>query len=381
VSAGRRLSLIAILSSVAAYGMGMGLTLPLLSLMLERMGVAGSVNGMNLATAGLAALVVTPFVPGWIRRFGTAEFLAASLVIAAISLIAIYMVPSLWLWFPVRFVLSAALNGLFVVTEYWINRLADEHNRGRFIAVYAICMSGSFGIGPTILQVIGTHGFAPFGMGAALLLLALAPALAARRTAPQIEERETGSILSVLGLAPVAFTAAFVFGAIDAGMVGLLPVYAVRMGYDEAAAALIVTAIAAGSILFQLPLGYLADRMNRRTLLALCASTGVVGTALVPLTISTPALLYFVLAIWGGLILGVYSVGLTLLGEQVKSGRLATANAGYVMFYCFGLLLGPAAEGVALDLWNPHGLLVVLAGICAAYVAYLILSGRKSRAA
>jgi MFS family permease len=381
VSAGRRLSLIAILSSVAAYGMGMGLTLPLLSLMLERMGVAGSVNGMNLATAGLAALVVTPFVPGWIRRFGTAEFLAASLVIAAISLIAIYMVPSLWLWFPVRFVLSAALNGLFVVTEYWINRLADEHNRGRFIAVYAICMSGSFGIGPTILQVIGTHGFAPFGMGAALLLLALAPALAARRTAPQIEERETGSILSVLGLAPVAFTAAFVFGAIDAGMVGLLPVYAVRMGYDEAAAALIVTAIAAGSILFQLPLGYLADRMNRRTLLAFCASTGVVGTALVPLTIATPALLYFVLAIWGGLILGVYSVGLTLLGEQVKPGRLATANAGYVMFYCFGLLLGPAAEGVALDLWNPHGLLVVLAGICAAYVAYLILSGRKPKAA
>jgi MFS family permease len=381
VSAGRRLSLIAILSSVAAYGMGMGLTLPLLSLMLERMGVAGSVNGMNLATAGLAALVVTPFVPGWIRRFGTAEFLAASLVVAAVSLIAIYMVPSLWLWFPVRFVLSAALNGLFVVTEYWINRLADEHNRGRFIAVYAICMSGSFGIGPTILQVIGTHGFAPFGMGAALLLLALAPALAARHTAPQIEERETGSILSVLGLAPVAFTAAFVFGAIDAGMVGLLPVYAVRMGYDEAAAALIVTAIAAGSILFQLPLGYLADRMNRRTLLAFCASTGVVGTALVPLTIATPALLYFVLAIWGGLILGVYSVGLTLLGEQVKPGRLATANAGYVMFYCFGLLLGPAAEGVALDLWNPHGLLVVLAGICAAYVAYLILSGRKPKAA
>lgn len=381
MSAGRRLSLIAILSSVAAYGMGMGLTLPLLSLMLERMGVAGSVNGMNLATAGLAALVVTPFVPGWIRRFGTAEFLAASLVVAAVSLIAIYMVPSLWLWFPVRFVLSAALNGLFVVTEYWINRLADEHNRGRFIAVYAICMSGSFGIGPTILQVIGTHGFAPFGMGAALLLLALAPALAARHTAPQIEERETGSILSVLGLAPVAFTAAFVFGAIDAGMVGLLPVYAVRMGYDEAAAALIVTAIAAGSILFQLPLGYLADRMNRRTLLAFCASTGVVGTALVPLTIATPALLYFVLAIWGGLILGVYSVGLTLLGEQVKPGRLATANAGYVMFYCFGLLLGPAAEGVALDLWNPHGLLVVLAGICAAYVAYLILSARKPKAA
>jgi len=56
--------------------------------------------------------------------------ISLSLIVAAGALIAIYFAPSLWLWFPVRFVLSSALNALFVVTEFWINRLASANNRG-----------------------------------------------------------------------------------------------------------------------------------------------------------------------------------------------------------------------------------------------------------
>ena len=369
----KRLSLFAILSACIAYGAGMGLTLPLLSLVMERMGVAGSVNGLNLATAGLAALVVTPFVPRLIEKLGAAEFLATSLVVAAVSLVAIYAVPSLWLWFPVRFVLSSALNGLFVTSEFWINQLATEKNRGRFVSLYAMCIAGSFGLGPAILQFIGTRGLAPFAAGAALLLVALVPVLLARRTAPRIDAGDHGTVFSVLKLAPAAFAAAAVFGAIDAGMFGLLPVYAVRLGYTEAHAALVVSAIAIGSVVFQYPIGQLADRIDRRWLLAFCAASGIIGSALTPFAVGTPVLFYLLLLVWGGLILGVYSVSLTLLGQRFKGGALATANAAFVMCYCMGLLAGPAAEGAALDAWNPHGLVVVLGAICAIYVGFLLL--------
>lgn len=370
----KTLSLIAILSACIAYGTGMGLTLPLLSLTLERLGVAGSVNGLNLATAGLAALVVTPFVPRLMTRFGSAQFLIASLVLTAVSLIAIYEVPNLWFWFPARFVLSTGLNSLFVVSEFWINRLADEHTRGRYIAIYTICVAGSFGIGPAILQFIGTRGILPFVAGSGLLLLALVPVFLARKTAPRIEEKSAHTVFSILRLAPIAFGAAFVFGAIDAGMVGLLPVYAVRSGYSEAQAALVVTAIAFGSIVFQYPIGALADRMDRRLLLALCASTGIIGSLLTPFLVAWPIALYGMLFLWGGLILGMYSIGLTMLGQRFSGGELASANAGFIMSYACGLLLGPATEGLALDLWSPHGLLVAVGLICGIYVAFLMLT-------
>ena len=98
----KRASLIAILSACTAFAVGMGLTLPLLSLLLERRGFPGTVNGLNLATAGVAAFVITPNVPRLIRLMGTAGYLSASLTLSAVALILLYETPSLWLWFPAR---------------------------------------------------------------------------------------------------------------------------------------------------------------------------------------------------------------------------------------------------------------------------------------
>ena len=87
--------------------------------------------------------------------------------------------------------------------------------------------------------------------------------------------------------------------------------------------------------------------------------------------------MYALLFVWGGLIVGVYNIGLTLIGERFKGAELPTANAAFVLLYCMGLLVGPSAEGVALDIWNPNGLLVVLGVSSAAYVAFLVIP-RKS---
>jgi MFS family permease len=145
-----------------------------------------------------------------------------------------------------------------------------------------------------------------------------------------------------------------------------------RSGYTEAHAALCVTAMALGSIVFQYPIGALADRMRRRDLLALCAATGIAGAALAPFAVHSPYLLYVLLFVWGGVILGVYSIGLMMLGERFSDSDLANANASFVMLYCLGMLLGPAGEGVALDAWNPHGLVLALGIICAVYVGFLL---------
>ena len=377
-SAERRASLIAILSACAAFAIGMGLTLPLLSLILERRGFPGSVNGLNLATAGLAAFLVTPQVPRLMRTFGTATFMSGALILSAVSLLSLFQVQTLWSWFPVRFGLSVGLNGLFVASEFWINQLATDANRGRYISLYGACISGGFGVGPAILSVLGTRGVAPFAIGSAMLLLALVPVLMARKAAPQLDEAPGPSTLTVLRTAPAILSAAFVFGAIDAGMGGLFPVYAVRSGYSETHAALAITAMSIGSFAFQYPLGILADRMNRRSLLIICASTGIAGAVLTPFAVATPILVYALLFFWGGIIMGVYTIGLTILGERFKGRELASANATYVMLYAIGLLGGPMVEGVALDLWNPNGLMVVLAAISAFYVIFLMLRGKRS---
>jgi MFS family permease len=373
-----RASLVAILSACIAFSVGMGLTLPLLSLILERRGVPGSINGLNLATAGLAAIVVTPFVPRMLKRFGTAQYLALCLAVAAAAMITLYEVPNLWLWFPVRFVLSTALNSLFVVSEFWINQLADERNRGRYIAIYATCIASGFGAGPALVSFIGTEGIMPFLCGAGLMLCALVPVLAARHAAPAADHGKAAPFAAMLRLAPDVFSAAFVYGAIDAGLTGLLAVYAVRNGYSEKHAVLVVTAVGVGSLLFQYPLGHLADRFDRRLLLTGCAIAGLAGAVLAPFAVAFPTAFYLLALFWGGIVLGIYTLGLTVLGERFRGPDLARANAGYVMSYAAGLLIGPAVEGVALDAWNPNGLMAALAAIIAAYLVFLMASRQRA---
>lgn len=369
-----RTGLLAILLTISVYGIGMGLTLPLLSLTLEGMGVSGTLNGLNLATGGLAALLLTPLMPAGIARFGAAQFMATALACAASALLCLHFVSSLWAWFPIRFVLSASLNGLFVATEFWINAIADESNRGRYVALYSICLTGSYALGPVLLQIIGTSGLAPFAAGSVLMVSAIVPIALAHKHAPRTTAPAGHrAVFRILKEAPVAFAAAAVFGAIDVGMAGLLPVYAVRQGYSDAHAALAVSALSAGALLLQFPLGWLADRMARERLLALCAGCGIIGAALTPLAVSNPVTFYLVLILWGGIVLGIYTVALTLLGERFSGPAMATANAAFVMSYCLGLLGGPALEGAALQIWNPQGLVVVLGGICAGYFGFLIL--------
>ncbi|HEY0301215.1 MAG TPA: MFS transporter [Rhizomicrobium sp.] len=373
----RNLSLLAILSSCTAFAVGIGLTLPLLSLILERQGYPGSVNGLNLATAGLAAILITPNVPRLIRRFGTASFLVGSLALSAAALLALYAAPSLWMWFPARFVLSLGLNGLFVASEFWINQLADESNRGRYVALYGIAISGGFALGPAILYFAGTRGIAPFALGSAMLLLAILPVLLARKAAPRLEEEHGAGVLGALRAAPAILAAALVFGVLDSGLFGLFPVYAVRSGFSEAQAALAIATTSLGSMVFQYPLGMLADRFDRRMLLIVCALAGMAGAALTPFAIHAPPLMYALLFFWGGIIMGIYTIGLTLVGERFKGAELASANAAYVMLYAGGLFAGPMAGGFALDAWNPHGLMAELCLVAALYVAFLALRRRE----
>jgi MFS family permease len=205
-----------------------------------------------------------------------------------------------------------------------------------------------------------------------MMLLALIPVLLVRHAAPRIGTLQHQPMLGLLRAAPAALLASFVFGSIDAGMGGLLPVYAVRSGYSEAHAALFVTALSLGALVLQFPLGHLADRMSRTRLLALCAASGIIGAAATPFLIALPWAMYALLALWGGLTMGIYTIGLTLIGQRFKGDQLVGANAASVILYSLGLLAGPAAEGVALDAWNPQGLLVVLGGICALCLGFLI---------
>lgn len=361
--------LMAILACLFVGSIGLGMTSPLIALVMNAAGFSASAIGINTSMFALAIVLFMPVAPGLMRRFGSSAFLIACLAVGAATLLLIRAFDPGWIWFPLRLVIGCGFAGLWVVSESVINQLASERRRGLVIGIYSTLHTLGFAGGAFIVQEVGSRGWQPFGIAAASMAVATIPiALGGALPAPAVAPTRT-HIREFLRFAPFVLAGALVFGLTDLGVLALLPVYGVRGGLGEADAAQLVVVSQIANPLVQIPLGALADRVNRRWLLMGMAATGVVSALLLaPSLASAPARLAVLFAL-GGALFAIYSLSLTLLGQRFSGERLAEANAAFVFMYGVGALVGPPAAGLAMDLWDPHGLPAFLGLVCGLYLA------------
>lgn len=301
-----------------------------------------------------------------------------ALVTAIVSLLGFAATSSdLRWWWPLRGIFSCALTGIFVASEFAVNALAPAERRGVWIGIYSTSLALGFAAGPIILGFAGNEGTLPFVVGALLFAAAGTPVLVAGGRLPVVTHRATASLAAYVRQAPGLMSAAFVFGAVETGAMGLLPVHALRNGFTAETGALFVAALAIGNMVFQIPLGLLSDRVSRILLLlavSACATAGAIALA----TLSHSALFVPVLVVWGGIASGLYMVGLAELGSRYKDGDLAAANAAFVSCYALGMILGPPLVGRAVDAAPSSGLFSSLAALVA--ITLIIQLVRRARA-
>ena len=292
-----------------------------------------------------------------------------AVVVSALSALCFYFADAFWMWFPLRIVFHGATTTLFILSEYWINMTAPPKKRGMVLGIYATGLAVGFAVGPLLFSVVGSEGILPFLVGAAIILLAAIPIYLARGESPELDERPNHHFIRYVWLVPMASAAAFVFGSVQAGGLSLFPIYATREGFNESQAALLLTVMGIGNMVFQIPIGLLSDRMkDRRTMLALMALAGVCGTLALPLLVDSWILVAALLLFWGGLVSGMYTVGLTHLGSRLKGADLVAANAAFIFCYAMGTIAGPQAVGISMDVAGTDGFAWALAVFFGLYV-------------
>jgi len=367
---------IAAIATISAVGVAIGLSFPLLSFLLEQRGYSSTLIGANTAMAGIASILAVPFVNPLARRFGVVGTLGFAAVLAAISLIGFFVFQQLSVWFALRIVFHGAVTASFVLSEFWINSSAPEKKRGLILGIYATVLSLGFATGPAMLAAIGSAGPLPFIAGSTIILLSIIPALLARRRAPRMNEHpHSASVLRYVRLVPLATAAAFIFGAVEQAGLALFPVYGARHGFTETGISLLLTVLALGNVMLQIPLGLLSDRMrDRRLLLVGCAAVGAVGVGVLPLAVDTTFPLILGVFIWGGVTAGMYTVGLAHLGARLSGPDLAQANAAFILCYAIGMVIGPQVAGLAMDFDNPDGFSWALCGM---FSAFLVLAALR----
>lgn len=374
-------SLIAAITCAAVCGSVFGLSMPLISLRLEAMTSSGLIVGLNGAAAALSTLVMAPIVPTILRHVSGRNLIAVSLVAAA-ALHALFPIfENVPAWFVIRFVMGCFMTVVFVTSETWINQIATPHRRATILGIYGTALSGGFGVGSLLF---GHYGVADAGffVGALIFLVGIGPVLLLRgpgAQAPKREEASTQAMMLAAKLAPAAIAAGLAFGGLETVLFSLIPVYGERIGLDAGLIAYVAVAVALGALAWQIPLGWIADKTDRRTTLLGIALTASVAPLLVWAAGSHMPALLGLIFVSAGVASGLYTVGLALVGERFTGGAIAAANAAFIFAYGIGSLIAPPVAGQAMDGIGPHGLMIVMSVIAGAYAGLLI--ARRPRTA
>jgi MFS family permease len=365
------------IASVTIVGIGLSLTMTLLALRLAGQGFSAHAIGLNPTAGGFAVLAGASFVPAMARRINIKPLLLLALMIAGLSLLSFTLTNDYWAWLAIRAVFAGALSILFVTSEYWINAIAPPRQRGFVLGFYATSLAAGFAAGPLILGFAGIAGATSFVVATVLFALAALPIVLWSGKAPEIKSTPRVPVLGFLTSLPAATLAGMLYGAIETASLGLLPVYALRAGLSPETGALFVSLFALGNILFQLPIGFVSDQMDRGRLLLSLGVFGLCGA--IALAVAGPSHLVLfccLLVMWGGGVGSLYAVGLAHLGSRYSGPDLASANAAFIMLYSLGMLGGPPIAGFGMDLVPPNGFFLSIAALLALYLG--LVCGRKS---
>jgi MFS family permease len=373
----RLLSTAAVIAAATVFGLTYSLSAPLIAVDLDARGYSETFIGANAAMHACGVLLIAPFLPRLAAALGARALTLWALLLAAVALALFPLAPSVYLWFPLRLALGIGAEGLFVMSETWTNELSTEERRGRTMAVYTAALSLGMVCGPSVLAAIG-NGREAYFVGAALSLAAMLLVALPWVSAPARFAASGTNPLRYARMAPIAMATTALNAAVETAGLSFIALFAVGEGWSEARGMQLLSVLMLGAIILQLPIGWIADRVDRRRLALWLAVLSVAGALLWPFVLHSEALTFTIIFVWGGLFVGIYTVMLAVVGARYRGGELVGIYGAMGFAWGGGALVGPTLAGFAMK-HNPlYGLPGFVALACAAFVLFMLISHRET---
>jgi MFS family permease len=372
-------AMLAVIACTGIIGITFGYSLPLLAIIMENAKISSTMIGLSAASESVAILIFGPFAPRLIGALGLRNTMFAAVLVGTLSLGALAFTDPHTVWFPLRFILGGTIFLVLIASDIWVTQGSTKARRGRMIAIYGTSITGGMAVGTLLVPLIGSDGTLPILIGGAILASGALPLFLAHGPAPAMGQAVKLNSRALMLVAPLLLAGVFAFGVVDSSALSLLPVFGLHLDMEVQASTRLLTFLVAGSILLQLPTGWLSDHMDRHHVLKICAVAGTAAAIAFPFSIGADWAMWISLFVLGGAISGLYTVSLAIIGDRYQGGELAVAVVLIAMVFAVGSTLGPFISGVAIDLWDPYGLNVIMVAALFPVLALAIMWGGRRR--
>lgn len=372
-------TVIALAFCALLYGLSVGMDFVIIPLFLRAQGYSDAMIGVILGVEITSLFIISPKLPMLIEKFKIHKWLSMCLVIRNIPLLILPFTENLWQLFFVIVIFGMGGNSLFSCLQYWMNSIASDEKRGTLIGVLSTMMAIGVACAPPILNYTGRDEYSAFVASAGISMCMLVPLLLGQKVMPPNMQKSSKKIWEIVKSYPIPIIGSMVADFIFFSLSNFIILYGIAHNMAEEEAVYFVTYMVMGSILLEIPIGWLSDKVNRSIMMSICSLAIIGAVHLLEYNIENDYIRPLATFILAGSMGGIYTASLGLIGDKFRGDELAKANAAFAMMGCLGCIIGTCATGFLMDQFSSKGLVYSLSSISILYLGYNIYLMVKNR--
>ncbi|MCZ4367229.1 MFS transporter [Sulfitobacter dubius] len=379
--------MIQVVSSAWALLLGMCLLMVGNGMQGTLLGIRGGIEGFS--TLQMSVVMSAYFVgflggsrmaPGMIRRVGHVRVFAALASLISAVMILYPTFPNTIVWSLGRVLIGFCFSAVYVTAESWLNNAATNENRGQALSAYMIVQTLGIVIAQALLLTADPSGFVLFVIPSVLVSIAVTPILLSISPTPPFGTTKPMSLSTLMETSPLGCVGMFLLGGVFSAQFGMAAVYGAEAGLSVAQISLFVAAFFVGSVILQYPIGWISDRMDRRSLIVITALIGGAGSMVGMMLGHIFPILLATAFVVGGMSNPLYSLIMAHTNDFLEQEDMAAASGGMLFINGLGAVLGPVITGWMMGTaLGPGGFYLFTAVLFAALAGYA--SYRKTQRA
>ena len=315
-------------------------------------------------------LGASKLVPDLIRRVGHVRVFAALASFISAILILYPLLVNPWVWTGGRVIIGFCFCGVYITAESWLNNAATNENRGQLLSSYMVVQMAGIVAAQLLLLIGDPSGFELFVLISVLVSISFAPILLSITPTPAFETTKPMSIKELFSTSPLGCVGMFFLGGIFSAQFGMAPVFGTSAELSLPQISIFVAAFYIGAMVFQFPVGWLSDRMDRRILIVATSAIGFIAAVSAIFGENIFIILLGSAFFIGGMSNPLYSLLIAYTNDFLEPDDMASASGGLLFLNGLGAISGPLFTGYLMTEIGPIGFFVILAALLGLLTVY-----------
>jgi len=302
------------------------------------------------------------WAPRLMGSIGHSRAFAAFTATGAIGLLAHMLIIDPTAWAIMRIATGLCVAGSYTVIESWMQAKVTNEIRGQAMGGYRMVDMGGSLAAQLMIGVLEPASYVSYNLLALLCWAATLPLPLTKASPPITPEAPRLRPKMAFAKSPLAAAGVVVAGLTSAAFRMVGPIYGQEVGLQLNQIGLFLAAFVLGGALAQYPIGWLADKFDRRWILIWLSVAAIVSCAItVSMSGSGTAMVMATAVLFGFTTFPIFSVAAAHAHDFASTEERVELSAALMFFYAIGAIASPLVASTLINAYGPTSLFIFLA--------------------